>query len=207
MFQGENFVGWLESDRFLQSRGPDELVSVDVDNGNVTKMSTAYGVEYVTPAPINSPAPYIGMVFDSRNRNDVICFLRKDMSPGKPIWSEPRTGGLNSGGGPQMQEAPRVDPMGEYVAWTIHRNGRAYIAVKGSSEPSVQPPSLLGDQYSSAYLCDWTEQGDLLANVTSGGGNWRLVILGRDGTLSRELGMPSPPGEGVVASWRKYMHR
>jgi hypothetical protein len=32
-------------------------------------------------------------------------------------------------------------------------------------------------------------------------------VLGRDGTLSRELGTDTPPAEGVVASWRKYEHR
>jgi len=206
-FMGENFVGWLDSSQFAQSHGPDELVSVDVDSANKTKMSTAYSIEYITPAPINSPAPFIGMVYDSRNRIDVICFLRKDMSPGKPIWAEPRTGGMNSSGGPQMQEAPRVDPMGEFVGWTVHRSGRAYIAVKACTDPAVQTPSLLGDQYAGAYLCDWTEQGDLLANVSAGGGNWKLVILDRNGGLVRELGTPSAMGEGVVASWRKYMHR
>jgi prepilin-type N-terminal cleavage/methylation domain-containing protein len=204
---GENFVGWMDSSQFLQSHGPDELISVDVDTAGPMKMNPAYKVQYITPAPIHSPGPFIGMVYDDVRRMDVICFLRKDLSPGKSIWSEPRNGGMNPAGGPQMQESPRVDPMGEFVGWTIRRGGRPYIAVKSATELSTQEPALLGDQYRGAYLCDWTEQGDLLANVCSDGTNWRLVILNKEGVLQRELGTPAPPGEGVVASWRKYMHR
>lgn len=204
---GENFVGWLDSDHFLQSHGPDELISVEVDTAGRATMNTTYAAEYITPAPINSPGPFIGMVYDAPRKTDVICFLHKDLSPGKRVWAEPRTGKSNRLGGPQMQESPRVDPMGEYVAWTLYSTPAPRIAVKASSEPSTQQPAIIGDQYQAAYLCDWTEQGDLLANVSNDGTNWRLVILTRDGALSRELGISAPPGEGVVASWRKYMHR
>ena len=52
---GENFVGWLDSDHFLQSHGPDELISVHVDTANRTKMDITWGVEYIAPARFIPP--------------------------------------------------------------------------------------------------------------------------------------------------------
>ena len=37
--------------------------------------------------------------------------------------SEPRSNGM------QSQDLPRVDPFAEYVAWTLIRNGRPYVAL------------------------------------------------------------------------------
>ena len=65
----------------------------------------------------------------------------------------------------------------------------------------------MGDQYSSAYFCDFTEQGEILANVLSSTGKWKLVLLHRDGKLNRELASDPAPAQGVVASWRKFEHR
>ena len=82
------------------------------------------------------------------------------------------------------------------------------MAVKAVSDRLSRPPTVIGDQFfGGAYFCDWTEQGDILANVSKAGGVWRLVVLRRDGTLVRELATDVPPAEGVVASWRKYEHR
>ena len=78
--------------------------------------------------------------------------------------------------------------------------------MKSTNDPSSTAPSLFGDQYTSAYFCDWTEQGDLLANVHAG--TWKLMVLRRrDGSVAREMGTAIAPAEGVVASYRKYEHR
>ena len=51
------------------------------------------------------------------------------------------------------------------------------------------------------------ETGDILANVTKNGKDWKLVIFDRQGNLLREIDTPTPPGPGIVASWRKYGRR
>ena len=134
------------------------------------------------------------MVYDAPRRTDVICFLRNDLSPGRTIWAQPRTGMTNRLGGPQMQESPRVDPMGEWVAWTIYSGGIPHIAVKNWHELSTQTPDILGDQYQGAYVCDWTEQGDLLANVSADGVNWKLVITHPRGRVEPGTAVVRAPG-------------
>jgi hypothetical protein len=99
-----------------------------------------------------------------------------------------------------------VDPNGEYVAWTIMREGRPYIAMKSAKEGSWVTPTLLGEKYTKAYFCDWTEGGEMLANVQEFGVN-KLVVMRRDGTMTRGLPTEVPPLDGVCATWRKYEHR
>jgi hypothetical protein len=201
----ENFIGWLDSSRYLQSNGPWNPAIVRADDGvQQTINNNAFQFEFVCPAPVQSPGPYIGVLYDPNKRADVITFFRADLSPGRTVWSEPRGGG---GSTPQSQVLPRVDPMGEFVGWTIFRNGRSYLAFKHCKDSSLQPPNLLGTQYSGAYFCDWTEGGDVLANVKGSNGKWQLVILDRQGDLKSELGTDPAPAEGAVASWRKYEHR
>ena len=203
-----SFIGWMDSQQYLQSAGPYNPSIVRVDNGvERTIDNHAAQFEFIAPAPVHSPGRYIGMFYDpqrdaSGRTGDVIAFFRKDLMPGKWIWREPRAS-QNA----QAQLQPRVDPFGEYVAWTLIRGGRAYVAMKGVKDPSSLTPSLLGDNYSGgAYFCDWTEQGDLLANVYAG--TWKLMVLRRrDGSVAREMGTAIAPAEGVVASYRKYEHR
>jgi prepilin-type N-terminal cleavage/methylation domain-containing protein len=197
--QNQYFVGWLDSERIVQSTGPGTLSIVNIDSGSTQYVNNMGKLLFVAPAPIHSPGPYIGAVVEGNM--DLVCFLRSDLTPGKRVWGEPRSSGV------QMQESPRVDPVGEYVAWTLRRGGRATIALKGVRDLSSQPPTILGANYSSAYFCDWSEQGELLCNVTTGNGKWQLVLLGTDGSLRRELATDPAPSEGVVASWRKYGHR
>ena len=208
----ENFIGWLDSTRYLQSNGPWNPAIVRVDDG-VQQQSLdnhAFQFEFIAPAPVQSPGPYIGTLYDPAKVADVITFFRADLSPGRSVWTERRGGGGGGGGRgstPQSQVSPRVDPMAEFVGWTIFRNGRPYLAFKHCKDHSSQPPNLLGSQYAAAYFCDWTEAGDVLANVKDSMGKWRLVILDRQGDLKSELGTDPAPAEGAVASWRKYEHR
>jgi len=198
----QNFIGWLDSDRYLQANGPWNP-SIVMANSGAEKVLDNFTVqfEFVSPAAVRSPGPYIGMVYNGTNRSDIISFFRKDLRPSKQVWEETRNGGTV-----QSQLHPRVDPLGEYVGWTILRNGRYYIAVKPANDPAWRAPTIYGDQYPSAYFCDWTEHGDMLVNV-KGGTDFRLVVMRRDGSISRTFPTPVPPLEGVVATWRKYEHR
>jgi prepilin-type N-terminal cleavage/methylation domain-containing protein len=197
----ETFIGWLDSQRYVESRGPGELRVVTVDTGMEQTVANPANLVFLSTAPVHCSFPYIGLLIDD-SKNEVVSFVRKDLSPGKTVWVEP-----GSTPGNANQESPRVDPQGEYVGWSLKRGNRHYVAFKGTRDSMLQPPSLLGDQFADAYFCDWTEGGWILANVTRNGSDWRLVILDRNGSLMSQLGTSIPPAVGVVASWRKYEHR
>jgi prepilin-type N-terminal cleavage/methylation domain-containing protein len=196
----ESFIGWLDSGRYLQSTGPGNLAVVDVSTGPGPAITNPAMILFLSPAPVHSPGPYVGVLYDKGN--EVVTFLRSNLTPGKPVWVEPR---VNPSVHPV--ESPRVDPIGDYVAWTLRRNNRPYVAMKGVKDSSLTTPALLGDNWKGAYFCDWTEQGNLLANVSDDLKKWRLVVLDRNGGLLSELGTDGGVAEGVVASWRKYEHR
>jgi prepilin-type N-terminal cleavage/methylation domain-containing protein len=202
----ESFIGWLDSDRYLQSNGPYNPKIVRAEDQYETALSNNVSqFEYISPAPANSPGPYVGMWYDTRTGADVIGFFRKNLMPGKPVWSAAR-GEAKSG--VQSQLYPRVDPFGEHVAWTLWSSKHAYVAVKSAKAPSNLPPTKFGESFAGAYFCDWTEGGDLLVNVSTNGVTWNLVILRRrDGSIASELRTIVNPPEGVVASYRKYEHR
>ena len=194
----EWLVGWLDSSRIVQSDGPGRLSVVTVESANRLAMTNYGQILFVAPAPVHCPGPYIGVA--SGGGQEVVTFLRKDLTPAKPVWAAPA--------GPRfVQRSPRVDPMGEYVAWTMTQ-GRPQIAMKAVGDLAGRAPTILGSGYAGgAYFCDWTEQGDLLANVSKSPGVWRLAVLRRDGAVLRELATDVAPAEGIVASWRKYEHK
>jgi prepilin-type N-terminal cleavage/methylation domain-containing protein len=194
-------VGWLDSNRFLESTGPGNLSVIRADTW--TQVSTTNNptkILYAAPAPTQCPSPYIGVVYAASG--DMVTFLKADMTRGKPIWTEPRMGGS-----PQVQQSPAVDPVGEWVAWTIIRKNKPYVALKPVNQNASVAPTLYGGDYAGgAYLCDWTEQGEMLVNIKDGT-KWRLVVMDTDGMIRRQLSTVLPPAEGVCASWRKYGHR
>lgn len=192
---GKYFIGWVDSQRYLETDRA-TLFVINAANGRAEMQRPDHGLAFLAPAPPGSPGTHIAMI--TRKRVSTVTFLKKDLSPAKPVWTE-------HANAPSLQ-APRVDPLGEYVAWSQIRNGRAYVALKLAREESSKPPELLGQNYPSSYFCDWTEQGQLLVNVKSGTG-WKLIVIDRKGTVMRELPTPMPPAEGPVASWRKYEHR
>jgi prepilin-type N-terminal cleavage/methylation domain-containing protein len=201
-----NFIGWLDSDRYLQANGPWNPSIVCADNGREQVISNStIQFEFIAPSVVHTNQPFVGMYYDARPpRSDVIAFFHKDLSVGKVIWRQPR-GSVS--GQPQSQVSPRVDPFGEFVAWTLWKNNKAYVALKATSAASWVAPFLVGDQYTNAVFCDWTEGGDLLVNVTELGKQKLVILRRRDGSLSRELNLTSAPASGVVATWRKYEHR
>lgn len=198
------FIGWLDSSHYVES-DRDDLRTRNAQSGKIldsVKLAKGGETLYLAPAPPNAPGRFIATAV--RDGRDLVAFLRKDLSIGKTVWQEPPGGAAGL-----AYEAPRVDPTGEFVAWTRRKAAGGeprMLAYKATSEPASKPPTVLGDQYWSAYFCDWTEQGQLLVNVETDKG-WILVILDRAGKEVRRLPTPVRPSRGPVASWRKYGHR
>jgi prepilin-type N-terminal cleavage/methylation domain-containing protein len=203
---GQVFLNWLDSHKFAAVRlGPNSPLFIrDAASGATTSGITNEGrVVFVSPAPPNAPAPYVAAT--QRQGRSAIVLLRKDFSRGKRIWEEPS----GRPGSPTL-EMPRIDPMGEYVAWTGPGHGGKVIQMKHVNDPPSLPPSLIGHgpgQFRSVYFCDWTEEGTLLGNATSDGRNWMLVVFDKNGQIVRRLDTDIRPTEGAIASWRKYGHR
>ena len=192
------FVGWVDSERYVEEDRSNLHLIAMRGNGDLILTNSA-GVLFADPAPPQSPGEFIGIAYSGNT--DTVTFLHKDFTRAKPIWSEPRSNGV------QSQDLPRVDPFNEYVGWTLTRNGRPYVAWKTVNGSSLSQPNLLGSNFTQAYFCDWTEaSGEMLCNVNERGA-WKLVVMDLAGTVKRTLPTPVQPGPGVVASWRKYGHR
>jgi hypothetical protein len=206
--QGRSFIAWIDSNTFADTdRGT--IAFRDVGNGKIQTQRKAPIGDHplsVAAAPMNAPAPFIGS--SAKDGRSAIRFYQKDLTPGRPVWTEPKAGGGLSGA--IANEYPRIDLMGEFVAWTRIKGGgdNRVIALKPVYAPPDQPPTIIGDKdFQSVYFCDWTEQGTLLANASRDGKKWSLVIYDRDGQLIRTMETPAPPAKGSIASWRKYGHR
>jgi prepilin-type N-terminal cleavage/methylation domain-containing protein len=201
------FLGWMDSEHYVESQSRSALyVRREGGPPSYEPLVNESRLAFLAPAPANAPGAFIASV--QGDEYGMIAFLRKDLSLGRAVWREPAAGIL-------ANEQPRVDPFGEYVAWSKRRDPAKsldstvprFIALKHISEPASRPPSILGAEYLSAYFCDWTEDGRLLANVSDDNRTWRLVVLDRDGSLCWTLNTTVPPAAGVIASWRKYGHR
>jgi prepilin-type N-terminal cleavage/methylation domain-containing protein len=199
--QGRTFMTWLDNSRFLSQDGS-QTYEVNVDTGLArAALQRSDHIYYMATASANSPAPYIAAV--QLNGRPAVCFLKKDLAPGKVIWHEPTV----MSGFPHQW--PRVDGNGEFVGWTqaVATMSQRKIAWKNVNDSTNRPPTIMDGGFTEACFCDWTEQGQILANVNAGG-TWKLVIFDRNtGRLLRELPTAMPPAAGVIASWRKYGHQ
>jgi prepilin-type N-terminal cleavage/methylation domain-containing protein len=205
----DRFVGWADNDHFIEfdsNLGDIPHIRIrDAMDGHVTNSFPVPGwnaVErpQITPVPSSTGAAYVTYLGYSDRR---ILLLRKDFSIKKTLFieQEPRRGHIAPG--------PRVDPFGEYVAWSRRRlsNGNSTVAFKPLRVPSSDEPSYVGEQFDSAVFCDWTEDGKILA-VVGVGNNAHLAILDRDSRVLAEIRAISAQYlYGGTASWRKYMRR
>ena len=204
---GRSFIAWLDSGRFVDSDRA-SLAVRDAGTGRILSTKQGRFGEHplsLAASPPNTPGPFVGTLV--RDGRSVVSFFRQDLGPSQPVWTEPKgAGGLGSG---LANEYPRVDGLGEFVAWTrMKSGGDRYMALKPITAPPDQAPTAVGDKdFRSVYFCDWTEQGTLLGNATRDGTHWMLVIYEKDGTLLRTMQTPVPPAKGSIASWRKYGHR
>jgi len=207
---GRPLLCWSDSDRWIEATGPGGVyyLSNASNNSILQTLQPGSRVMYVSPAPPGSPGPYIGSVFrfpmaGAPSRTVAVAFLKKDLSEGRNVWS-------SSAYQPIDVEVPRVDPLGENVAWSLAKNSGSatrIIAAKNVHEPTSLTPTLIGGDFMSAHLCDWTENGNILANVSSDNKKWNLAIFDRKGRLVKMLLTPASPAPGHIASYRKYLHR
>jgi prepilin-type N-terminal cleavage/methylation domain-containing protein len=208
---GRTMLNWLDSERYATVGMPGSDIEVRDVHTNAhlsTVQNRQVNVVFLAPAPPNAPAPYVGVVkrrAGSGNGGQSMCsivLLRKDMTRGKRVWEQP-VNGL------EALEGPRIDMMGEYVAWSARRSGgnNRIIHLKHVNDPLTMAPTPIGEEFRSAYFCDWTEEGTVLANVSADGVNWMLAVFDRTGNLLRRMETDVRPAEGPVASWRKYGRR
>ena len=191
------FLTWLDSTRTVETTR-DALLVRDAATGKPYRQmgSSTNRVVSASEAPPNTPGPYIGVVWQ-RPLSTVITFLNKDLTAARPVYREK---GMTN-------PYPRVDPFGEYVAWTVMQ-GQAAVALKAINEPPNKPPTVLKFAgYTSVYFCDWTEQGTMLGNATRNGREYELIVFDKDGKVLQTLPTAVKPAPGVIASWRKYGHR
>jgi prepilin-type N-terminal cleavage/methylation domain-containing protein len=196
--QNRVFMAWLDNSRILTQDGS-STYEVNIATGQARPAAQRSDhIYYISNAPANAPGAYIGAI--QLHGRAAVCFLNKDLSPGKVVWREPTV----SGGLPHQW--PRVDFSGEWVGWTNNTSGRK-VALKHVNDRPSQPPTIFNaNGASETCFCDWTDQGQVLANALFGG-TWKLVILDRTGRLVRQLQVDPPPAAGVVASWRQYGHK
>lgn len=207
--QGRAFVSWSDSQRFLTqsalNRDAFQTYEVDVATGASRRVDGGGSdrLFFVAPAPPNAPGAYIA----SAKLHDVqaVCFLKKDMSPGRVVWRDP-TASVHP---PHLW--PRVDAGGEFVGWSQvvpgNTEGRRIAWKPVNARPGERPTIITGNSEDICF-CDWTEDGQILANRKGQNGRWRLVIIDRNSSrILRELPTDMPPTRGAVASWRKYEHR
>jgi hypothetical protein len=202
---GRGFFGWLDSSRLLVS---DENDYYEVNTATPSRITPAFPrrdhIYYIAPTPVGSAGPYIASlrIGGVGGSEGGVAFLGRDLTTRKVIWRD-RTASSR-----QSAQWPRVDDHGQLVGWTTRANGKRRAAWKAVGDPARQPPTLVGLEYEESCFCDWTDQGQILANVkTSYLSAWKLVTLDREGRLIRELSTDIPPEEGVIASWRRYTHQ
>jgi prepilin-type N-terminal cleavage/methylation domain-containing protein len=203
------FISWADSDHWFEATGPRGIYYLSSSNATSRQpISVTDPVMYLSPAPPGAPGPYIGSIVKFGNaggqgRSVSVSFLKKNLSESRIVWSTTKFQPLDV-------EVPRVDTLGENVAWSLARSPGSrnrWVAVKNVHEPKSVELTMIGTEFTSAHLCDWSENGNILANVTMDTRNWNLAIFDRKGRLVKKLSTPTPPTQGHVASWRKYLHR
>ena len=200
-------IGWLDHNRFYESgdRSPNGIINVATGDSSPSGLPTNAYLMSFTACSLQGPAPFVGAIYKRPVGNGKaviqIAFLHSNLSLARPVYSAPASS-------PEKRLVPRADSTSERVAWTeLEGLPQPMVYLKAVNGRSTDLPFAIGGQYKGAYFCDWTEQDELLCNVTSNGTDWKLVILDTNGLLKREMPTPAAPAPGVVASWRKYLHR
>lgn len=210
------FKGWLDSTHALvcDPNVTTRMLVVNTDSGNLEGFITlpfesSFGNIFIAHTPLTCRRGRYACMSSHGNNTAAtgIVLLKKDFSLGKVIWDESPPNKVS-------HWHPRVDPLGEWVAWTIRQSNRNYIAFKSINAPASDPPSIIGDGYPNAIFCDWTEDSKILANVMTppvsqaDRGGPRLVVLNISGLLIREI--QKNPHTSVnptsAATIRKYEH-
>ena len=211
----QTFCGWADSNRYVEHVSK-ELQIRDLDTGAVLQKfeiphPLSSGVFFCSPVPPHVDGGYyIAAEIDEHGGLTTIRFRRKDFSAGRIIWEEPPNHEYIPYG------PPRIDPTGEYVAWTLEswQNGPKGIAVKRVKSSRSDPIAVIRPPSEYLVFCDWTDDGKLLATASTAprtgspsDGKYQLVIMDKEEKLVRELATSVRPWPKSIASWRKYGHQ
>jgi prepilin-type N-terminal cleavage/methylation domain-containing protein len=202
-FDLTRFYGWSHGNTAIvefRSR----LSLLDTDNGMITdlggfreQVTGLRELASVAPLPPSAGGGYIA------NGGNMVVLLRKDFTVKRRIYS----------GGSECAN-PRVDPMGEWVAWQGGFGKHPYgLAIKRLQDPLWAPAQQIPAPFYGTWFCDWTEDGNLLVALlsTDASGSpspFTLAVMDRNGKVLREI--RQFPFTGKVrpeATWRKYTHQ
>jgi prepilin-type N-terminal cleavage/methylation domain-containing protein len=206
---GDRFCGWADDSHFIltQSGGLGTIFMIyEAESGFLTETCVRSDVNVMSTgvalAPASTGAAYVTVSRDTDCYT--IVLLRKDFSRLKALWREPVS--------PRWPHPePRIDPFGEYVAWTIRDplTGGTAVALKPIKEPASAEPFVIrpsGSAFSGVFL-DWTDDGDLLTYGSSPEGQ-KLAVFDTRGNFKRFVPVDMGPNyEAGAASWRKHWHR
>ena len=189
------FGQWIDENRYIQNNYQEGFRIRSADTGAVlcTGMwpPDRHVLSVSSPLAAHCEGAHVALF-----SKGVVAYLRRDMSPGKVIW----TGTYSSG-------PIAVDPMGEWAAWPTGGgiNG-VYPDLKWlGSQPGDRPTRLI-PKVKGVMLCDSTEQGEMLVIILENDEKV-LAIMGTDGQIVRRLPVRWPLWFPAHASWRKYGHQ
>jgi hypothetical protein len=205
----DGFCAWADSTAFVTRGLYKPMYIADAETGAVLDTPpypdrelqnfsyTSFFTRATTTADVG---PYICGTM-AYNADYYVMTLRKNLTPGKMIWkdsSEPY----------RVWGPPQIDPSGEWVAWTHFswREGGLGIALKRVKAPSYLPPDIITPGYKIVF-CDWTDDGNLLVNISEKYPTWQLAIMNKKGQILRRLATPVPPAQYSTATWRRYGHQ
>jgi len=208
------FMGWIDNDHialrnYPTGSGGSGIGVQNVDTAelrqSISTREIGYTLSEIAPAPACTGAYFVADA--SRGGHDYVLLLRKDLTPCRTIWECDRDVG------PDLYlylEGARIDPTGEWVAWTQNASGKnatfySRIMIKPLGDHASAAPHILrvDPRCPDPHFCDWTSDGKLLA-TNSGHELHGLIIINRSGQLVNWVAR-TPLGSHVP--WRHYLHR
>ena len=201
-YNGHRFGGFIDHDRWLENGRAFHRVR-SVETGQTLE---TFGLpedrryDTFSPAPPTSGGAFVAAWYG--NTRPCIGLVQMNFTQGKTIYSWP-----DADYGKPYHFHPQVDPTGQWVGW-FGPHGVSYIRGlnDGPATPLVAlPPALSG--HSQLLFCDWTEDSHVLAGGFDSAFNYRLLVLGLDGSLLRIIPTDTPPARGTIAAYRKFGHR
>jgi prepilin-type N-terminal cleavage/methylation domain-containing protein len=185
------FFGWWDEGNFIECNNSGVIYIRSAETGVISRTiqpggGRAWGPFYNVPPAL--PGRWV-VINDGSVR-----FVHSDFTYGKTIWTN-KTGPMR----PNGEDYPLdVDPMGEFVAWTVSDGNKSQTAIKHVRDPSWVQPSFIT---SRGYFSQWTDDGHLLFCTGDG-----MAVVDREGKVLRAFELPLGTHSGW-ASWRRYWHR
>jgi hypothetical protein len=199
----ERFFGWADDGHFMTgwpATGAMIFSVREAESGRVTQTLFCPAATVscsIAPAPPTTGGAYVTAVHDPEGV--AIVLLKKDLTRYKTLWLD-RTTPRNS------FPEPRADPFGEYVAWTMRKQGGGLgpVVLKPVREPSTVPPAIL---LPDGVFYDWTDDGKLMVYLPGTGGGMLSIVDTNGRYVGPVRGTDGFTTRAGAASWRKYLRR